>query len=286
MKTTLEHLPEYKREELARVVETVLASGKIEMLILFGSHARGDWVEDRRVEGNAIIEYRSDYDIYALVRVAKHCDRLLLEPSLRDRFDRISRTPVSLIADTVKHFNHALERGRYFYVDVAKEGILLHDSGKYPISEPRELTREERLEEVTADYDYWFAKAQRFNKNYQFNFDDEDFVLASFMLHQTVEHCTTTALLVLTSYTPKGHDIAQRLKHCTAIDRRFADAFPVQAPDDKRRFDLLCKAYIGARYKKDFAVDRSDLERLATHVQALLDLTRDVCQARVHALAG
>lgn len=285
MKTSLEHLPAYKREELARVVELILAAGKPEILILFGSHARGDWVEDRRVEGNHITEYRSDYDLYALTRIAKHCDRLLLEPSLRRRFDEVSRTPVSLIADTVKHFNESLERGRYFYVDVYKEGIILHDSGRYTLSAPRELSREEQWEEANANYEYWFECAEDFFAAYQAMLEQDRITRSAFQLHQAVEHCTTTILLVLTGYTPKGHDIARRLQQCAGYDRRFGNVFPMSTAEDKRRFELLREAYVGARYKKGYRITADDLTRLAVHVRALLDLTREASARRLRQLS-
>ncbi|MCB2263611.1 MAG: hypothetical protein LGR52_11870 [Candidatus Thiosymbion ectosymbiont of Robbea hypermnestra] len=46
MKTSLEHLPEQKRQELQRVIEIIREEIDLDMLILFGSYARGDWVED------------------------------------------------------------------------------------------------------------------------------------------------------------------------------------------------------------------------------------------------
>lgn len=284
MKTSLDHLPEYKRAELARIVEIIRAAGKPEIIILFGSHARGDWVEDRRIEGNYLTEYRSDYDIYALVRLARHCDRLLLDDKLQNRLDAASRTPVSLIADTVKHFNESLERGRYFYVDIHREGIILHDSGRYRISAPRQLSREEQLEEATTNYEYWFERAEDFFAAYQAMFEQGRNKISAFNLHQTVEHCTTTILLVLTGYTPKGHDIAKRIKQCAAVDRRFGNIFPLSTPDDRRRFELLRTAYIGARYKKGFAISRDDLEHLARHARALLALTHAVCSERLELL--
>ncbi len=65
MKLSLEHLPELKREELMDVVQIILSSSKkAEIILLFGSHARGDWVEDRYVgEDGIVYEYRSDFDI-------------------------------------------------------------------------------------------------------------------------------------------------------------------------------------------------------------------------------
>ncbi|CAH2408248.1 hypothetical protein MES5069_660032 [Mesorhizobium escarrei] len=62
MKTSIDHLPEHKQEELARAVEILHAefedalaessadwkkSGRILKIILFGSYARGDWVGGR-----------------------------------------------------------------------------------------------------------------------------------------------------------------------------------------------------------------------------------------------
>ena len=75
MKSGLEHLRETKRRELTRVVEILfaefeasIAGGKAEFkrqaqilkVILFGSYARGDWVDD------PVGGYVSGYDLLAL----------------------------------------------------------------------------------------------------------------------------------------------------------------------------------------------------------------------------
>ena len=54
MKTSLDILPKDKQEELRRVVEIIREEFKPEMIILFGSHARGNWVEDAYIgeDGN------------------------------------------------------------------------------------------------------------------------------------------------------------------------------------------------------------------------------------------
>ncbi len=51
MKKSLAHLPKHKRDRLQRVTEIILDEcPTVLMIILFGSHARGDWVEDRHFE--------------------------------------------------------------------------------------------------------------------------------------------------------------------------------------------------------------------------------------------
>ena len=62
MKTSLAHLPPHKQAELGAIVAVIREGAPmVEMLFLFGSHTRTDWVDDE--EGG----YFSDYDILALV---------------------------------------------------------------------------------------------------------------------------------------------------------------------------------------------------------------------------
>ena len=61
MKTSLEYLPEEKREQVTAVAALLQAAAPVEMVILFGSYARGDWVEDPE---NG---YFSDFDILVVV---------------------------------------------------------------------------------------------------------------------------------------------------------------------------------------------------------------------------
>ena len=63
MKTSLTHLPKHKREELKEITSIITSKVEVEMVILFGSYARGNWVEDTYTEGHITYEYKSDYDI-------------------------------------------------------------------------------------------------------------------------------------------------------------------------------------------------------------------------------
>ncbi|WP_147305026.1 nucleotidyltransferase domain-containing protein [Alkalilimnicola ehrlichii] len=74
MKTDISHLPDNKQRELRLIVETITALVDVELIVLFGSYARGNWVEDSYVEGHITYEYRSDYDLLVvtdLVRTKK-----------------------------------------------------------------------------------------------------------------------------------------------------------------------------------------------------------------------
>src|SRR3546814_2504667 len=85
MRTDVDHLPAVKQRELEHIVEIILdefgqatenATGRrkgarILKIILFGSYARGDWV-DAPTSAN---QYKSDYDILVIVSQKELTDR-------------------------------------------------------------------------------------------------------------------------------------------------------------------------------------------------------------------
>ena len=72
--------------------------------------------------------------------------------------------------------------------------------------------------------------------------------------------------LRFTDYKPKTHDLDDLNKQVGYTDPRFKTAFPNHNEEDKRRFTILIKAYIDARYKLGYTVDPDDLHWLAERV--------------------
>jgi len=57
--------------------------------------------------------------------------------------------------------------------------------------------------------------------------------------------------------------------------------FPRQTEKEEERFELLDRAYIGARYRKDFVVFWGDVEYLAPRVKKLLETTEGICREEI-----
>src|SRR5690242_13468168 len=202
MRGDLDHLPEAKRSELAHGVKIIrdgfadaisrrtqprFRNGKILKIILFGSYARGDWVDD------PVGRYFSDFDLLVVVSHEdlidvpefwlKTEDRLLAELSEGKQL----RTPVSLIYHSLEDVNEKLRLGRYFFIDILKEGVLLFEEPEYTFAEPQPLTPRQALEETRSFFEEWFESAARryelaidaFNKGYLKE--------AAFDLHQVTE---------------------------------------------------------------------------------------------------
>lgn len=299
MRTDISFLPAGKQRELAHVVEILLEefgkltahrmaprlkNGQVLKIILFGSYARGDWVED------PIGRYFSDYDLLIIVdhedlaETTEFWDtaeaRILKELSAGQRL----RTPVNFIVHSLQDVNHQLERGRYFFVDIVRDGILLHNTLGEQLVAPTELSPTTALEEAKRYFEDGAEAAAISLKGARFYISEGHTKKAAFELHQTTEQLYTCMLLVLTLYTPKSHNLI-RLRNLTEpLDPRLFGIWPTETKFDKRCFELLRAAYVKARYSRHYKITAEELGWLSERVSILKATVEAICQERLGTL--
>jgi HEPN domain-containing protein/predicted nucleotidyltransferase len=292
MRKTLPKLPERKYYELHLVREIILREApRTGMLILFGSYARGGWVEDKYVKDHTVYEYKSDFDILALVAKGgdARCYPLHKIEKLIGAEPKI-RTPVSLIVHTLEEFNEKIRRAEYFFCDVKKEGAILHDSGKFKLTRlPGKISMSVRYEKALDDYKKWFKYAIMFFENFRSNRqsaqNDADYLnISAFNLHQATEHAYTALILCFTGYKPKLHDLEKLGKQAVSLNPEFLVVFPNKTAEEKRLFDLLKRAYVEARYERNYKITAEELDWLGERVKKLHTLTERICSEKLAAL--
>lgn len=285
MKTELEIVPKQKRQELLRAVEIIKEEIDLEMLILFGSYARGDAVEDIDEE-TLLPKYQSDFDLLVVTETPRQAQRVEQNNKLSQRLIKsIHRTPVSVIAEDIKFVNKRLRKSQYFYIDILKDGILLFDSGKFELAEPIEITAKERKRIAEQDFEYWFTKAGKYKKYSDIAFRENDKNESAFFLHQAVESFYGTILLVFTRYKPSTHDLVKLGARVASVETEFLRVFPQGTEEERARFELLRKSYVSARYNPNFVITLEELEWLAERVKHLQELTEQLCKAKIESFA-
>ena len=285
MKTSLEHLPEDKREELKLITDLIVEKMQPDFIILFGSYARGNWVEDQYKEGGILYEYKSDYDILVITETKLQND---LTYKWRDLEKLVSKTytsaPVNLIHHSHGFLKNELLEGSYFFSDVVREGVVLYDNKRNrPLEVPTEIDPEKVKARAKEEYDLWFKSASMFFEDFEYNFqkgsrDKDYYKIAAFQLHQATERYYTALLLVFTGYKAKIHNIEELGSQAEAIEPEFKKVFPRDTPEKDERFKLLKKAYIDARYKKNYSISKEDLEYLSERVGELRNIVETVCK--------
>ena len=162
MKTDLDHLPPQKQRELERVVQLIFEefddafalakhdwkkAGRILKVILYGSYARGTWVD----EPHTAKGYQSDYDLLIIVNDKRLTDRVKYWAKLDDRLMReygvtgTLHTPVNFIVHTLQEVNDGLAHGRYFFMDVKAEGVALYQFDDTELHTPKPKTATQAL---------------------------------------------------------------------------------------------------------------------------------------------
>lgn len=296
MRTDLDHLPESKRTELNEIVrilfeafETAIAGGthdykrkgRILKVILYGSYARGDWVDD------PIGGYQSDYDILVIVNYAKLTDTVDIWSAAEDRLLRettITKTlsaPVSVIVHTLRDVNDKLRHGRPFFVDLVAQGIALYEAEGFAFDEPRKLAPEKARAKAQQYFDEWLPSAVSRFEGAKFHIERGHARDAAFDLHQTTERLYHCALLVLTLYSPKSHKLNFLRSHAEDVATALAEAWPRGTKFERRCFELLREAYVNARYSAHYQISDEELRWLAARIEVLQKLVREVCEARL-----
>ncbi|MDF8334969.1 HEPN domain-containing protein [Novosphingobium cyanobacteriorum] len=107
---------------------------------------------------------------------------------------------------------------------------------------------------------------------------------AAFTLHQAAERAYICFLLVRSQYVPRSHNL--KFLRSLAEDKEPAliDCWPRATKLDRRRFELVKRAYVEARYSASFVISLDDLQAIRTAVCHLRDTVNSVSRAWIDAL--
>ncbi len=282
MKNSLSHLPVAKQHELHELLQAICQLPQVEMVILFGSYARGNWVEEYADDG-IHFQYQSDFDLLIIVETRSAFEQGRIQREIAKAIKPLPtvNTPISLIVHDIDFVNRRLTRAQYFFSDIKKEGVLLYDSGKFKLNIPRELSPKERYRFAKEDFEYWFTSATKFFKVFSFCFSEKDYSNAAFILHQVTERLYSAILLVFTRYKPNTHKLEELRNLVNSLDPRFIKVFALSTAEEQRCFELLCNAYVDARYKPKFTITEEELTWLANEVSNLTRLADKLCQEKI-----
>jgi len=282
VKTSIEHLPEVKQKQIQEVVAIIREVVEPEKIILFGSYATGNWVEDKYMENGIMYEYRSDYDFLVVTKDNKEKEHLLSDKII-NRSRHLFPEVVSPIIHDIGYVNEGLEIGQYFFSDIIKEGVLLYDTGEVEFLEAKLLTTGEQKERAGNYFQQHFISASEFLEGAKFYLEREQNKLAAFMLHQAAERFYNTILLVFTGYKPKTHSLEKLRQYSKLYSKPVFEIFPEPMKDQATRhlFELLKRGYIDARYKSDYMITTAEVQHLIGKLQNMKIVVEVECRIKM-----
>ena len=284
MKNSLDHLPKHKRAELAIIRDIILEKmPDVRMIILFGSYARDEWVEDTHIEDNATHVYQSDFDILVATKTKKIAEDHKIADTVEQNIHATGKvdTPISIIYHSFSYIAEMLNEGNYFFSDIQKEGVYLHKDNKHRLGSIKVIPPEQRQKIAQEYFNQWFEKAKGAYSGYENYLKDGEYKWAAFMLHQTTECFYSAVTLVFINYRFRTHDLDLLRRKSISYDSDFAKVFPRETDQQRELFSLLRKAYVDARYKDSYEITKEQLEQLAERVKVLQNLTEKICGEKI-----
>lgn len=291
----LRHLPRDKQVELERGLQIIFeefeegtqgiktVDGKrprIIKVILFGSFARDSWVEDH-TSG-----YRSDYDLLIVVNDGTLDEKADLWMVAEDRLidDKHISREMNFIVHSLQDINQQLAEGRYFFCDIVRDGITLHEiRAAGQLGEPRTLDAAEARQQAEEYFRFGKERISYFLNHHRTDVKNNDLSMSAFQLHQAVEKMYSTYLLVHTLYTPPSHNIKFLRSLCNSMEPSLHDIWPRTGKrrKDTAAFSLLKRAYVEARYSLQYKITREQLDWLLERTLMLQDRIYTACEKKL-----
>ena len=301
MRSDLDHLPPAKQRELERVVQILFEEfdearslatqdwkkkGRILKIILYGSYARGGWVD----EPHTAKGYQSDFDLLIIVNDKRLTDRVEYWAKAEERLNRelaitkTLKTPVNFIVHTLHEVNDGLAHGRFFFMDVARDGIAIYQSEDSELAEPKPKTPDQALAMAKEYFEEWFPAAAGRLDTARYVQKEGRLKEAAFDLHQTTEFLYHCVLLVCTFYTPHVHNLGFLRTQAERLDRRLMFVWPMDTRKERAMFEKLKDAYVKARYSKHYRISAEELAWLGGCVEELGRVVQAICEERIQML--
>jgi uncharacterized protein len=194
------------------------------------------------------------------------------------------RTPVNFIVHSLHEVNDGLAHGRFFFMDVRRDGIAIYQSDDSELAEPKPKTPAQAEAMAKEYFEEWFPSGLGFFEQAAHARDKGRNKIAAFELHQATERLYHTVLLVCTFYTPHVHNLAFLRTQAERLDRRLTYVWPMDTRKERAMFEKLKDAYVKARYSKHYRISAEELAWMAACVEELGRVVQEVCLERIQML--
>jgi predicted nucleotidyltransferase len=285
MKTSIDHLPELRQQQINEIVEVIKDFVDPEKIILYGSRASGTFTEDKYEKNGIQYSYISDYDI-AIITSKTNLKEYEVENEVLKKVK--VKPDINVLMYDLDYFNEKLEQGKYFFVTLFNDGILIFDNGQSELISPKPLSMAQVRSNALEDFDDWMPRIKlyhRFANDLLMKPDIQksERNMATWLLYQTIEGAYSLILLVFTGEKPKLHNLYKYRNNVKGLSKELDTIFPFPTKDryEYNLFDLLKRAYIGAKYKKEYEITILEVNEMNKRISKMIGITEEMCLKRI-----
>jgi HEPN domain-containing protein len=185
---------------------------------------------------------------------------------------------VHAIVHKVNSAKEALIKGRRFWSTVMDKGIVLYQSSELALPAHAEINKGILLARAQFNWERWGKQGNEFLKGAELYRADNNFRLAAFLLHQSVESILKAIIQAVIGYRIQMHNLSRLLRLTLLFTDELKDVFELNTMEGAQLYQLLQNAYSQSRYSSSFDPDGDSVRILSKQVTKLNQAAERVYQ--------
>lgn len=268
-------------KELKAIVRFILSRIHAEKIICFGSIVND--VKNTSCflpEDHCATSKQNSYYLLIVPAAGEQIADIVLQQRLEQEIKTVAG--VTIIVHRMKEINTALQNGSSFFSNIYKKGTLLYDNDAEPFAVPAKgADISKRILKREKFWDQWYLLSENFLKGANFYHEHQFNNIAVFMLHQSLQHCYSGMLRVLTGYRSNSNSLRRLLKLVDNVLPESSFSAISHTPENARLLGLLMKGFSDARYSDKFDVTNAELTTLMGRIEKILQQANITCLAHL-----
>jgi HEPN domain-containing protein len=175
-------------------------------------------------------------------------------------------TNVHAIVHKANRAKEALNIGRRFWSTVMEKGFVLYQSSELILPGHQEIAKEVLLERAKFNWERWGKQGNEFLRGAELYRADNNFRLAAFLLHQSVESVLKAIIQAVIGYRVQMHNLSRLLRLTLLFTDELKDVFEFNTSEGAQLYQLLQNAYSQSRYSSSFDPDGDSVRILSKQV--------------------
>ncbi|MDB5281996.1 MAG: hypothetical protein JWO06_1071 [Bacteroidota bacterium] len=169
-----------------------------------------------------------------------------------------------------------INSGQRFWNTAISKGKIIYQAPELELPEVKAIGQD--LLHCRAEFHWqrWGVQGKEFLKGAERYAADNNYKLAAFLLHQSVESVLKAVIQVVLGYRVQIHNLSRLLRLTLLFTDAFKNVFELGTPEGTQIFSLLQSSYSQSRYKNAFDPEKESIELLAKRVKLLFDMAEGV----------
>jgi HEPN domain-containing protein len=191
---------------------------------------------------------------------------------------------ISVSVFQIQVVNQLLKAGNLFFSFICDPCKLIFDRGRFNTENGQKAVRRSDTDKQVGEFAVLLSKAKAFLSGAMGYQITQDFQLAAFMVHQTVEQGLNAFLSPLMGYRMQTHNLNKLFLYARRFSTRFYEIFPRNSDREIQLYQIMHKAYIYGRYKNNFQVSQEIIQILIPRSARLLELAENIFYQQIEAM--